>query len=320
MWEKNKVKFFDPADALFNHVLDGHILAALANTLGVEDVDKLEGALDCDWRKAMRRTRSQVSGHTTVTRAREAEMSERDVLWENAVLFLQHGVMYRDFGEAVRYGHVGRIEHCLLYFTAWFQASRLANYAHETMHLVACLKRIWSPGFAGHWREHCLVNPSGSTKGFMPDDQLGEYIIREIKDMIHHNASPETMSHLRHTLARLPMVFRDIRENMKRVTGATEYYQHSSHGDSAVDVKYVAGLLLRHKVFVRTAGRCQNEGRTKFDCEPAKDLHGVGTAKIASGSAVRRYKELMSKNEFPEGEPDELERPVEDLSQAVDDG
>jgi hypothetical protein len=44
MWEKNKVKFFDPADALFNHVLDGHILAALANTLGVEDVDKLEGA------------------------------------------------------------------------------------------------------------------------------------------------------------------------------------------------------------------------------------------------------------------------------------
>ena len=67
MWEKNKVKFFDPADVLFNHVLDGHILAALTNTLRVEDVDEIEGALDCDRRKVMRQTRSKFSGHTTVT-------------------------------------------------------------------------------------------------------------------------------------------------------------------------------------------------------------------------------------------------------------
>jgi hypothetical protein len=67
MWEKNKVKFFDPADSLFNHVLDGRILADLANTLRVENVDEIEGALDCNWRKVMRRTQSKFSGHTTVT-------------------------------------------------------------------------------------------------------------------------------------------------------------------------------------------------------------------------------------------------------------
>jgi hypothetical protein len=241
-----------------SHVLDGHILTALATDVKVSSVNDLGSALEStNWRVAIACIRSQFGGLNVVNVEKEKSLAELDIVRENAILFLQHGIMYRDFSESIRSGDSGRIEHCMVYFANWFQASRHANYVKETMmHLVACLRKLWSPEFRQYWLDHCLVIPSGSPSGFVADDELGEWIIRELKSLTSHNATPETMTHLRDVLGRLPIFFQDVRTNIMRATGATDYYQHSSQAHAVVDIRLVADQLLRDKVFTTVPGRC----------------------------------------------------------------
>ena len=87
--------------------------------------------------------------------------------------------------------------------------------------------------FFAHWKDQCLVNLSGSAIGFMPCDQLGEYVVRENKDQINHNVTPPNDLFARDIKAR------QVLENMEQTTGAVKHYQHSSTVDSSVDIRTI---------------------------------------------------------------------------------
>ncbi|MCJ1349512.1 hypothetical protein MMC31_007753, partial [Peltigera leucophlebia] len=70
---------------------------------------------------------------------------ERDVIRENALIVLNLGLLYLDFIDACRGGFSARVEKCIQCFAVVFQGSAAKNYARETMHMVACLKKIWKP-------------------------------------------------------------------------------------------------------------------------------------------------------------------------------
>src|SRR5436309_10489329 len=116
MWNltTNKIKDFRSCQSFLDHLLDGHILAAVATELGAKDWDELQSKLKGhNWRKLIQRVESKFSNNLLVSEWREESMDKRDLVYENAVLFLQHGVLYRRFTEALKSGDSGWVVHCL---------------------------------------------------------------------------------------------------------------------------------------------------------------------------------------------------------------
>ena len=193
-----KVKNFRSCNELFNHVLDGHIIAVVAAEYNVHSWQEVRQILtEQNWRIAIKDIREKKSNLQEVGQLREAKDKDRDILYENALLFLQHGLMYRDFCNAMRFGDSGRVIHCLVYFALWFQGSGLSNYAWEIMHMVACVRHAWSEEMVEFWKNNCLLNPSGSPKGFMAFDYLCEHFVREYKDRMPTDTSPAKDRHHR---------------------------------------------------------------------------------------------------------------------------
>lgn len=312
--KNGSIKNFRACHQFFNHILDAHILAAVAAELGVKNCSALCSKLESeDWREAIKRVTKKYSGLTLVSGWREEGKKsdeKRDMVRENAVLFLQHGLMYRDFCDSMRRGDTGRVKHCLSFFMAWFQGSTLKNYAAETLHLITCLNCLWSPKLRLFWLDNCLVNFSGSPKGFMACDLLGELIIRELKDLIDHINSQASDAYFRNVLSPQVMTIREIRNNMLRITNATNYYQHSSTGNPWNDVRVITEKLLSIGIFDFVPGRTHtnhaDEDEIKTYTEVA-DLHVIGVEKIWNGKSIDRYKEKIMKGMPYFEEDDELD-------------
>lgn len=83
----------------------------------------------------------------------EREITEQVVLLsrnktrENALLLLHEGLTYLEFVDACRGGFSGRVQKCLEYMAIIYQGSSTKNYAPETIHFVACFKRLWKEEF-----------------------------------------------------------------------------------------------------------------------------------------------------------------------------
>ena len=280
-----KVKNFRACNELFNHVLDGHIIAAVAAECNVRSWQEVRQILtETSWRIIIKDIRDKKSNLQKVGKLRESKDKDRDILHENALLFLQHGLMYRDFCNAMRFGDSGRVIHCLVYFAIWFQGSGLSNYAWEIMHMVTCVRHTWSEEMVEFWKNNCLLNPSGSPKGFMAFDYLCEHFVREHKLRMPTSPNPAQDRYHREVHSPQLMTYRDARERMLKESGAIHYYMHSSVVDPTLDVQTIAEHLISEGVFY-----CRG-GRTGFTDKAAADLHEIGTGKMYSGQPIADYK------------------------------
>ena len=283
IFQHGVVRKFRPCQRFFFHIWDAYVLAAVATELGAESCVELCATLERkNWREAILAIEEKYSVPTLVADWREKE--ERDIVHENAVLLLQHGSVYRDFCEALKSADTGRVNHCLNFFAIWFQGSRKSKYALETMHLVACLNHLWDPTAVQYYMDSCLVNRSGTQHGWIACDMLTEHIVKEIKGLMHHNRSPAAKLYLEDVLAKQVLILGEIRENMLKASGATNYYKHSSTVKAWRDVQTVADALIKQCVFSRTLGRT-----TFQDPKPAPDLHETGTSMLVSGQRIRKY-------------------------------
>ena len=85
----------------------------------------------------------------------------RDMVYENAVLFVECALIYQDFHYACRGGFSGRVEKCIQLFAVMFHGTRFVNYSSECLHLVVCLKRMWGSEFKKARLDYCLIDPDG---------------------------------------------------------------------------------------------------------------------------------------------------------------
>jgi hypothetical protein len=139
----------------------------------------------------------------------------------------------------------------------------------------------------------------------MPCDQLEEYIVREIKSLIHHNRTAANDEYLRHVLSRFVMDRLHIRRNTMNVIDATNYYQHSSNVQALYDVRMMANILLKQNVFDRSPDASQTPVKNT-DATP--DLYGSGMAEIWAGNVIHNYKDSMEKGGlYKDNEDDEPE-------------
>ena len=73
---------------------------------------------------------------------KEAVDQKCDIVQENALIFLNLGLLYLDFVDACREGYSARVKKYIQCFIVIFQGSAAKNYAGKTLHLVACLKKV----------------------------------------------------------------------------------------------------------------------------------------------------------------------------------
>lgn len=296
--QRRSVKNFRACNRLFNHVLDGHILALIATSVGAKSCAELCNTLESlDWPATLESLQSEFDKHDLVGNLRMSP--ERDVVYENGLLFLQHGLVYRNFGDAMRHGDCGRIKYCLTYFMLWFQGSQFTNYAGELLHLIACLDHIWSPSFREYWYNTALVNLSGSKKGFMAVDLLGELVVREIKSWITSTMSGASGEYLRTVMARQVLLCSGIRDSISREIGCTNYYKHSSNVNPWFDVRTVCDMLIRDRAFIFTTNRVP----VKPEKVPSEvvDLYTRGLQLIWTGKGIDTYVEKERKRRHHTG-------------------
>ena len=80
-------------------------------------------------------------------RVEKALAKRRDIIYKNALILLNIGLLYLDFADACREEYSARIEKCIRCFAVVFLGSYAKNYAGEMLHLTACLKKLWNPEF-----------------------------------------------------------------------------------------------------------------------------------------------------------------------------
>jgi len=289
--DKTNVKDFRACQDLFDTILDGFIMAFLVSRCGFSSVSELLSNLDQMGSDRLANALGQladiVNDYSAVTKMRKLNPENRDQQYENLILFMQQGLVLRTFAVAMRNGDSGMVIHCLSYFTVWFQATKKYNYAFETLHLTACIKQIWSPEMRQYWMQNCLVNPSGNRQGWMACDYLGEYVVREVKAMMHHNVNEANSKFLRLVLSPLILSFRNMRKLMARECDVPFQSQHSSNADTRFDIKLIADTVLQNRF-------CRFQ-----PCRTARnviDLHGVGIEKLSTQIGIKKYIAKMEKD------------------------
>lgn len=289
--EKTNVKDFRACMDLFDIILDGYIIAFITEYCGIDNVPTLLSSLDqLDSEKladAIEHLTSLLSDYSLVSRMRKRDSESRDEQYENILLFMQQGLVLHNFALTMRTGDNGMVIECLSYFTVWFQATNKVNYASETIHLTACIKKLWSPEMKQFWMENCLINPSGKKEGWMACDFLGEYIVAQIKAMMHQNVNPANDKFLRETISPLILNFLNMRRHMMRECDVPYSSYHSTKIETRFDVEHVARKVLEGQFSKELAGRTARN---------AVDLHVAGIKALSTHVGIQKYIVRMEKD------------------------
>lgn len=291
LWNKQRklVKDFRSCQMLWDTILDGCIMAAIIDRCGFDSIELFlaEGAGRAElFQQAIESLADDLGNLDKVETIRQRPDEGRDRAHENFLLYLQQGLVLRNYIQAMREGDSGRVQVCLSFFTVWFQATKKHNYRNETIHLSACLKKLWSEDMKKFWLDNCLINPSGKAQGFMACDYLCEYVVREIKNMMRHNINDITNEFLNNIIAPQVLFFRDVRKKVAEETDAPTYGFHSSPVERYHEVTVVARLLLRDGVPRFTPGR--EEGEEEAESE-ATDLFWKGMMELLSTTQLQSY-------------------------------
>jgi hypothetical protein len=328
MWDAQKrhVKDFRECGEFINILCNGYILAALSQRSGYETVDQFVKALPDMSAEALSEAidglASFLGNFNFVSCQREKPEEQRDMQNENYILFMQQALVLRNFAVAMRSGDPGMLRVSLAFFTLWFQSSTKHKYARETLHLAACLSKLWSTRLIQYWMDNCLVNPSGKREGWMACDFLGEYVVREVQALMHNTINEKTSEFLRLTLSPLIMMFRALRKQMQDACG---FYRsmHSSTVSTHEEVKKVAVQLVKEGVCNHKDGR--------LDTWNALDVHNAGIRILSSHNPIKEYikqmqmrrgqysgAELRGENEEPAGFEDSPDPEAESMDNDED--
>jgi hypothetical protein len=184
---KEKCPNLNASHELLTQVCEGHVLAALIERTGADGFEGLRGkiasgawrealdSMDDDWLRlnyvdrlrgdarqaaeaatadtepvageSVKQTQARVKKATT-----SAEMEKRDVVFENALLFMLQGLIYTDYHTAIRCGDSGRLERSSDMLCVMFQGlSKLKNYRQLSLDFKACREKEWTKEMRELW-------------------------------------------------------------------------------------------------------------------------------------------------------------------------
>jgi stress-induced morphogen len=185
---KEKCPNLNASHELLTQVCEGHVLAALIARTGADGFEGLRAKIasgewrealnsmvDDDWLRlnyvdrlrgdarqaaeaatadtepvageSLKQTQARIKKATT-----DAEMEKRDVVFENALLFMLQALIYTDYHTSLRSGDSGRLERSSDMLCVMFQGlSKLKNYRQISLDFKACREKEWTKEMRELW-------------------------------------------------------------------------------------------------------------------------------------------------------------------------
>lgn len=297
--------------SMIDRVVSGAVDPYSVNSIRVKARENIERQVKVDI-NAMRAHHEELVSQGAATKKRtkaywsrkETETVESRWLWsrdqvrENALLFLNNGLIYREFNDACRGGYSGRVIKCVEHYMVLFHGSNNTNYARECINLVAHIRHGWDADFRESFDQFCLINPTGLEGRFHALDRFNEYEIRELKAMIHPSSNPKSDAFFRRTVAFNFISLASVKAKVQLATGSTDYGDRHQLVDDAGDIRTIFNALMEANVFRETPGRGA-DGRIideKAMETPGQksnagfvDLMEKGTRRLAGGMPIKAY-------------------------------
>lgn len=231
---------------------------------------------------------------------REEQLRKGDVVHENAIFYMQHGVMYRDFFSAMRPGDTGRLGKELDIFAVFFQGVDKTNYAREMLEQKLDRCYTWTPQMRQLWLKNSLINLAGQEGKFMGIDGLVEYMNQELKSSYNPNNNWQSREWRMRTLSRSIMSVRSIGRAVYKSSGAPALGERHSSVDQKKDVSEVLGYLMKADVMYMMDGRHTGEGHNPIVVKPSIDVMKIGRDKLSTGHLLQSLVEGRNRGGRPE--------------------
>jgi len=168
---------------------------------------------------------------------------------------LQQILVYKDFHDAIRGGHSGRMEKDLEIAMVMFAGCGKSNYAKEMMEQQIDRLRVWTPEHAYLELNNCVVNPSGKPRKWVARDEFNKEINLMASDTMNPRNTWQSRRYHQETLPQCMMLLKEVKHIVPIQAGATMLGSRHGRVDDTEDIIRMAYLLVEDEVFVNKPGR-----------------------------------------------------------------
>jgi hypothetical protein len=148
---------------------------------------------------------------------RDRSMRERDLVYENFILYLRDAMMYWDLVQAIGDGSSGRLLRISEMLTPWFHGNGKFKYAQEFLEFQITRMAEWTPAAEYLYKNNCLLSIHGHR--FAPVDQIDEGFNNDIKVAYNPRGNMQSKGYQKTHIARCLMTFRGIRDAIQQSSG-----------------------------------------------------------------------------------------------------
>ncbi|KAH9912438.1 uncharacterized protein B0H18DRAFT_1054099 [Fomitopsis serialis] len=180
-------------------------------------------------------------------------LSQGDMVFENAILFMRDALVLRALTDAVKTGVSGRLVLLLKALALIYRGSGRTKYAQEVLFLVHNLTHVWPEELRKIVLNNWLVNPTGRESSWVEVDLLQEhmnYWIKTIYKAHGSNASWEWLAMVSPCID----ILRRLSTQLNDSLGAKQGSKHTSPSLER-DITVLMQSLRQHRVYELEPGR-----------------------------------------------------------------
>ncbi|KAH9842929.1 uncharacterized protein C8Q71DRAFT_698962, partial [Rhodofomes roseus] len=258
-------------DLIF-HSLYGRVLHCLELVTSCSNLDEYAtGTTFDDLQKHIREIISQFANASVVSKLRSARsrellrtrtlnadehtpvLTQGDMVFENACLFLRDALVLREFADAIKAGDSGRMVIILKVFALSYRGSGRTKYAQEVLHVLHNLAYLWPKPLCAIIMNNWLVNTSGKANHWYPVDLLQEHNIFWTKTIYNAQGSGASWDWLE-MVSPCINVLRQLVTSMNNALGSKQGAKHAEP-DLRRDLEELRRTLAAANVYRVQPGR-----------------------------------------------------------------
>ncbi|KJA22243.1 hypothetical protein HYPSUDRAFT_1084706 [Hypholoma sublateritium FD-334 SS-4] len=203
--------------------------------------------------------------------------AQGDMVYENGLLFLRDALISREFTDAVKAGDSGRVVLVLKMWALSFRGNGRTKYAHEMLHLIHNLEKVWDEKTKKAVLNNWLLNPTGNEESWVEIDLVQEHLNFWIKTWYKAHGVNTSWDWLA-MVGPCVNVLRQLARHFNQELGSDQGTKHASP-DLSKDIDCLMSSLAEYKVYELQPGRTLDDEE-----KPVKDVIQVGFRNLTDGT------------------------------------
>ncbi|KAL1753879.1 hypothetical protein FB107DRAFT_216807 [Schizophyllum commune] len=257
-----------------------HCLLLVTKTANLDEAARTLGSWDTLYAAAERilDTFADADRVQELREEREPEERERDMVFENAVLYVRDALLTREFSDAIKAGDSGRVLVILKLWVFSYRGSGRTKYAHEMLHLLHNILHVWPTGIRRAILQNWLQNPTGKPNAFVEIDLIQEHLNYWIKRIYKADGDGHSWTWLAMITPTIS-ILRSLANHVNSELGARQGKRHTAPTMDR-DIARLMDSLEKYEVYTVKPGRVLD-----FEEKPVPDVIAVGMAALTCGSS-----------------------------------